>query len=171
VTAHQCGDRLAALASLLVGKYRLSKRLVKDALSDMLGVELSVGSVSNPEGEMAEALAPPVAEALAHVRASEAAKADETGFAQGREGGRACRAWLWVVASALVVVFHIARSRGGKVARQLLGEDFAGFLTTDRWGAYEWMDTGLRQLYWAHLTRRRGRGRPPRDDRASLRGC
>ncbi|OJH33384.1 hypothetical protein BON30_48945 [Cystobacter ferrugineus] len=40
----------------------------------------------------------------------------------------AYRAWLWVVASALVVVFHIATSRGGKVTRQLLGSDFAGFL-------------------------------------------
>ncbi|WP_309892736.1 IS66 family transposase [Archangium sp.] len=147
------GDRLAALASLLVGKYRLSKRLVKDALSDMLGVELSVGSVSNLEGEMSQALAPATAEALASVRDSEAVNADETGFAQGREGGRSARAWLWVVASALVVVFHIATSRGGKVARHLLGEDFAGFLTTDRWSAYAWVDAGLRQLCWAHLTR------------------
>ena len=147
------GDRLAALASLLVGKYRLSKRLVKDALSDMLGVELSVGSISNLESEMSDALAPATAEALASVQDSEAVNADETGFAQGREGGRAARAWLWVVATALVVVFHIARSRGGKVARQLLGEDFAGLLTTDRWSAYEWVDAGLRQLCWAHLTR------------------
>jgi transposase len=147
------GDRLAALASLLVGKYRLSKRLVKDALSDMLGVKLSVGSVSNLEGELSDALAPAAAEALDYVRASQAANADETGFVQGREGGRAARAWLWVVATTLVVVFHIATSRGGKVARQLLGEDFAGFLTTDRWSAYEWVDAGLRQLCWAHLTR------------------
>jgi transposase len=147
------GDRLAALTSLLVGKYRLSKRLVKDALSDMLGVELSVGSVSNLEGEMSRALAPAAAEALAYVQASEAANADETGFVQGREGGRAARAWLWVVATALVVVFHIATSRGGKVARHLLGADYAGILTTDRWSAYEWVDAGLRQLCWAHLTR------------------
>jgi transposase len=90
------GDRLAALASLLVGKYRLSKRLVKGALSDMLGVELSVGSVSNLEGEIADALAPSVAEALAYVQSSDAANADETGFAQGRESSRARRAWLWV---------------------------------------------------------------------------
>jgi transposase len=125
---------------LLVGKYRLSKRLVKDALSDMLGVELSVGSVSNLEGEISQALAPATAEALAYVRASQVASADETGFKQGREGGRAGRVWLWVVATALVVVFHIARNRNDKEARQLLGEDFAGFLTTDRWSAYEWVD-------------------------------
>jgi len=112
-----------------------------------------VGSVSNLEGEMSDALAPAAAEALAYVRASDAVNADETGFVQGREGGRAARAWLWVVATALGVVFHIARSRGGKVARHLLGADFAGFLTTDRWRAYEWVDAGLRQLCWAHLTR------------------
>ena len=79
------GDRLAALASLRVGKYRLSKRLVKDALSDMLGVELSVGSVSNLEAEMSQALAPAAAEALACVQEEEAVNADETGFVQGRE--------------------------------------------------------------------------------------
>jgi len=71
----------------------------------------------------------------------------------GREGGRAARAWLWVVVTALVVVFHIARNRSGKVARHLLGADFAGFLTTDKWSAYEWVVAGLRQLCWAHLTR------------------
>lgn len=147
------GDRLAALCTLLVGKYRLSKRLVKDALSDMLGVDVSVGSVSNLEGEMAQALAPATAEALTYVQAGDKAHADETGWVEGRAEGRARRAWLWVVASALVVVFHISRSRGGKVARALLGEDFAGFLNTDRWGAYEWYDAGLRQLCWSHLTR------------------
>jgi transposase len=147
------GDRLGALASLLVGKYRLSKRLVKDALSDMLGVDLSVGSVSNLEGEMADALVPSMAEARAYVRAADTAHADETGWVEGREKGRGQRAWLWLVATSLVAVFHIARSRGGKVARALLGEDFAGFLVSDRWSGYEWHDAGLRQVCWAHLTR------------------
>lgn len=147
------GDRLGALASLLVGKYRLSKRLVKDALSDMVGVRLSVGSVVNLEGEMAEALAPAVGEASEYVRASERVHADETGWVEGREEGRGQRAWLWLVATALVAVFHIARSRGGKVARALLGEDFAGILVSDRWSGYEWYDAGLRQVCWAHLTR------------------
>ncbi|MFB1485402.1 IS66 family transposase [Corallococcus sp. RDP092CA] len=147
------GDRLGALASLLVGKYRLSKRLVKDALSDMLGVDLSVGSVVNLEGETTDALAPAVDEARAYVRAADKAHADETGWVEGRKEGRGHRAWLWVAATALVVVFHVARSRGGKVARALLGEDFLGILTTDRWSGYDWYDKGLRQLCWSHLTR------------------
>lgn len=147
------GDRLGALASLLVGKYRLSKRLVKDALSDMLGVQLSVGSVVNLEGDMAEALAKAVLEAGEYVRAADRAHADETGWVEGRQEGRGKRAWLWMVATALVAVFHIDKSRGGKVARALLGEDFAGLLVSDRWSGYEWYDAGLRQVCWAHLTR------------------
>ena len=102
---------------------------------------------------MAQALAPAAAEALAFVQEEQAVNADETGFTQGREEGRAGRAWLWVVATALVVVFHIARSRGGQVARHLLGEDFAGILTTDRWSAYGFVEAGQRQVCWAHLTR------------------
>ena len=57
------------------------------------------------------------------------------------------------MATEQVAVFHIARSRGGKVAKQLLGEDFAGVLVSDRWGGYEWHDAGLRQVCWAHLLR------------------
>ena len=147
------GDRLSGLASLLVGKYRLSKRLVKDALSDMLGVQLSIGSVVNLEGEMAEALAPAVLEAREWVKQADQVHADETGWVEGRQGGRGKRAWLWVVATTQVAVFHIALSRSGKVARELLGEDFAGLLVSDRWSGYEWYDEGLRQLCWSHLTR------------------
>jgi transposase len=147
------GERLCALGSLLVGKYRLSKRLVQHALSDMLGVQLSLGSVVKLETEMSAALAPAVEQAQGYVREAQVAHADETGWAEGRKNGRAKRAWLWVVATVLVVVFRVDTSRGGKVAKSLLGEDFTGLLVTDRWSGYQWYDAGLRQVCWAHLTR------------------
>lgn len=146
------GDRLAAMACLLVGKYRLSKRLVQDALADLLGVDLALGSVSNLEGEMSAGLCAPMVEAEAFVQQEEFANLDETGWWEGKEDGRAKRAWLWVMATALVTVFRISGSRGGEVAKNLLG-NFAGFLGTDRWCAYNWYQTGLRQLCWSHLTR------------------
>jgi transposase len=147
------GERLGASMSLLVGKYRLSKRLVCEVLSDLGGVHVSVGSVSNLEQQMSAALKAPVEQAQEHVRTAQVVNADETGWAQGVEAGRAARAWLWVVASALVVVFRIATSRGSQVIKALLGEDFLGWLITDRWSAYDWYDAGLRQLCWSHLTR------------------
>jgi len=44
-------------------------------------------------------------------------------------------------------------SRRGKVARERLGEQFWGWLVTDRWSAYTWYPTWRRQLCWAHLRR------------------
>lgn len=143
------GARLSALVCLLVGKYRLSKRLVQEALWDLLGVRLSLGAVSNREREMSQALAAPVEEAEGFIRDQERVNMDETGWVQGH--GR--RAWLWLVASPLVAVFRIATSRGSEVAKALLGEDFAGILGSDRWSAYNWYERVLRQLCWSHLTR------------------
>ena len=140
------GPRLRALIALCAGRYRLSKRLTQELLSDVLGVELSLGSVSNVEKQVSQALSAPVEEARDFVRRQLVVHADETGWREAKG-----RAWLWTATTALVTVFQIAKSRGAVVAKEMLGEDFGGFLVVDRWSAYEW--TELRQLCWAHLLR------------------
>jgi transposase len=150
---HVFGERLTAIVAVLAGKYRLSKRLIQSALSDLLGVRISLGAVSNRDADVSAALGLPMAEAEAFVRNAEQAHADETGWSEGKSNGKAKRAWLWVVATAMVTVFRTSSSRGSEVAKALLGEDFIGFLITDRWCAYNWYDLGLRQLCWSHLTR------------------
>jgi transposase len=152
VDGQMFGERLSGMASLMVGKYRMSKRLVQDALSDFTGVEMSLGAISAREQEMSATLQAPAQEAQAYVREQVSANADETGWTEGKAEGRAKRAWLWVLATPLVCVFRIAASRGSEIAKELLG-DFAGILTTDRWCGYNWFDLGLRQLCWSHLTR------------------
>jgi transposase len=147
------GPRLTALISLLSGEYRLSKRRIQSILSDMLGVKLSLGSVSNLEQEMSASLAASVEEVAAHVKAQDVVNADETGWFEGRSKGRAGRAWLWLVTTKAATLFRVARSRGADVARELLGSDFAGLLGTDRWGAYNFVDPARRQLCWSHLKR------------------
>ena len=147
------GPRLTALVALLNGKYRLAKRQVQEALSDILGVDLSLGTICNLGQEMSDALAAPVEEARQYVRRQWLAYLDETGWKQGQENGRKKRAWLWVAATTMVTVFQIATSRGAKIAKQMLGEDFAGFIVTDRWSAYTWVDAARRQICWSHLIR------------------
>jgi transposase len=102
---------------------------------------------------MGEALAAPTAEAEVHVREQFFANADETGWYEGKQNGRHRRAWLWVFATTVVSVFRIAFSRGGEVVKEVLGDDFTGFLCTDRWSGYNWFDLALRQVCWSHLTR------------------
>ena len=52
-----------------------------------------------------------------------------------------------------MTVFHIASSRSGAVARQLLGEDYDGVVGTDRYSGYNWLDPSQRQVCWSHLVR------------------
>ena len=147
------GPLLTATVAVLTGKYRLSKRLVEALLSDLLNVELCVGSVCNLEQEISAALEAPVAEAAASVKTSAVANLDETGWYEGQKDGRARRAWLWTAVTPMVTVFLISLSRGAAVAKELLGKDFTGILGTDRWSAYNWVSTAQRQLCWSHLMR------------------
>lgn len=147
------GDRIGALICLLMGQYRLSKRMVQSLLSDVLGVSLSLGMVPKVAAEVSESLVPAVTEAVGFVQQADAANADETGWSEGKKDGRSRRAWLWTFATRAVVVFVIALSRGSNVVKNTLGEAFSGFLTTDRWNAYNFYDLALRQLCWSHLTR------------------
>jgi transposase len=50
-----------------------------------------------------------------------------------------------------VVVFNIYRRRSQEAAKALLGEDFAGAICSDRFGAYNWIER--RGYCWAHLER------------------
>jgi transposase len=139
---------LQATVAVLAGRYRLSRREVVGVCADVLGAPLAVGSVDRQCQATAEALAAPVA-ALEHaVQQAPAAHADETSW---REAGQ--RRWLWVVVTAVATVFTIAPSRGRGVIQGLLGAAFAGYLITDRWSAYTWVDPTRRQVCWAHLKR------------------
>ncbi len=142
------GPRLTGFIALATGRFRLSKRLVRELLEDVLGVELGLGSVSNLEQTVSSALAAPVQEARAYVQTQPAVHQDETGWWQ-----KHARAWLWVASTAAVAVFLIVKSRGKAVAQAMLGESFAGTLISDRWCAYNWVHALNRQVCWAHLVR------------------
>jgi len=151
------GPRVHARVALCTGAYRLSKRMTGQVMDDVFGVPMSVGTVSQSEQATTQVLDPPVEEARACVAAQEVAHLDETSWRQGDK-----RAWLWVAVTSLVTVFVVRLSRGGQVARELLGEGCAGILVTDRYSAYNWYPVRWRQFCWAHLLRDfaaiRGRG-------------
>jgi len=142
------GVRLTALAALLAGRYRLSKRETAACVGDLTGVALSVGSVSALEQDVSRALGPVAAEVAAAVQTARVANVDETGWRLLRG-----RAWLWTVVTATLTLFHLNRSRSGEVARALLGPLWSGVLGSDRGAMYNWYDRERRQLCWAHLKR------------------
>ncbi len=146
VSQSSFGPRLHALTSLLTGRFLLSKRDAVALYDVVYGLDLSASSVGAMERRMAAALADPVAAARAWVRRAPVVHPDETGWRQAKR-----RAWLWTAATNEVVVFNIHRRRSQGAAKELLGDDFAGAVCTDRFGAYNWIER--RGYCWAHLKR------------------
>jgi transposase len=142
------GPRVQATVALCTGAYRLSKRTTHQVMEEVFGVPMSVGTISPLEQATTEALAVPVEEARTYVHEPEVAHLDETSW---RQGGK--RAWLWVAVTSWVTVFVVRLSRGGDVARALLGKTFSGILVPDRYSAYNWYPVRWRQICWAHLLR------------------
>jgi transposase len=150
VASSQFGPNLVSLMMVLMGCYRLSKRQVVDLVDTCFGVLVAASSVVNQQQFVSAALAQPVEELHAYVQQQPVCNVDETSW---RQGEQIKASWLWVVVTALATVFHIVPSRSGAIARQLLGETYAGVVGSDRASAYNWLDPSQRQLCWSHLLR------------------
>ncbi len=142
------GPRLVAVLARLTGRYRLSRREVRQLLQDLWAVRVSLGAVVRQEQAQSAALAPVVEEARSAVQQAAVVNMDETGWRQEQ-----ARAWLWTAVTAELTVFLIDRRRGGAVVEALLGADFAGVVGSDRWSAYSRFPAERRALCYAHLKR------------------
>ena len=143
------GPRLVATIALLSGAYRMSKRLTVSLLANLYGIPIALGSVTTCERIASKAVSEPVKAAQQYVREQGVKHADESSWF---EGASRTKVWLWVASTLQVTVFMIRPSRGGEVARELLGKVF-GVLVSDRWSGYNWWPILWRQLCWAHLKR------------------
>ena len=143
------GPRLHAIASLLSGRFRLSRREVEDALVELFGpkADLCLGTIGNLESQTTQALAPIYEEAHQAAQSAPRANFDETGWREGRK-----KAWLWVMVTAFLTIFRIDRHRNQAAFKALAGR-FKGILSSDRWPTYmKWLKR-LHQFCWAHLKR------------------
>ena len=150
VAASQFGPNLVSLMVVLMGCYRLSKRQVVNLVDTCFEVSVTASSVVNQQQVVSAALAQPAEELQAYVKQQPACNVDETSW---RQGEQTKASWLWVVVTAWVTVFHIVPSRSGAIARQLVGESYAGVVGSDRASAYNWLDPSQRQVCWSHLLR------------------
>jgi len=148
IRAHVCGPRLSATLSFLSGVLHASKRGIEQFVETVCGVPIALGTVSNLEAEMSDALAEAHTEARQAVQAAPAKNVDETGWKQAGK-----KRWLWGAATALVACFVITPTRGAAGLAALLGKKIKGIISSDRFSTYGPLKLGLRQLCWAHLKR------------------
>ena len=98
----------------------LSKRYTQLLLKDFFNLPASVGTISNAEAIVSEALKAPVEEAKEYIKKQPWVNADETGHKQ--QGNKM---WMWLAATAWVAVFIIRGSRASSVAKELSGDFLA----------------------------------------------
>ena len=127
-----------------------TRRGVCEIMSTLFGIDISLGSVCNILARVTGELEPVVDEIRQTLPNAQNLNIDETGWKSKGE-----RRTLWVFLSSVAVYFCVAASRGSCVLSSVLGEAFAGIITSDDHSAYSsYHRNGLRQLCWAHLIRK-----------------
>ncbi|HIC38218.1 MAG TPA: IS66 family transposase [Candidatus Marinimicrobia bacterium] len=142
----QTGPRLVAFTALLMACFRQSKRRTALFLETVCNIPCSAGLTVKHQNIATKALRGCYEQMRQALPRSDAVAMDET---PAKEANR--KAWLWTAVTKRFTLFHIADTRAADVAKDLLGKDFSGIVTSDRYGGYDWIRR--QQLCWAHLLR------------------
>jgi transposase len=156
VEATSYEPKLSALVGLLGSSFPLSFNKTQALLNQLLGVEISCGTIATIRRALSGALEQPMQEALDFARQQPVVYVDETGAPTGNaDGGNlgGKRGWQWVIVTAMVTVFMQGLSRSTAAAIDLLGDAFSGIVVSDRFSSYNYFPLGQRQLCWAHVIR------------------
>ena len=143
------GPRLMATVVMLTGVYHLSRRKTVSLLHELLGLRISLGSVSNIERRMSEAVQPAVDEAWSVALAARVKHTDGTTWLQA-----GVLLALWTVATAGVTVFRIVKNGTRLMLQSAILPTTRGVLVSDRATALKFWSMRLRQICWAHLLRK-----------------
>jgi hypothetical protein len=139
-------NALAEAAALRVDS-RLPMRQVCGVLGRS-GLRLCAGAVAKQIQRLGRWLGGEYDCIKSRLRRSPSANVDETGW---RTRGR--NTWLWAACAAGHTLYHVDRSRAGRVARRMLGESFGGTVACDFYGGYDAAGFGRKQRCLAHLLR------------------
>lgn len=159
VPTGQLGPRALGLVGILAGRYHLTQDKIRSLLGELMGLQFSLGTISQAHGKVAQALAAPMDELNAALARAPVRHADETSHQSHN-----LSLWLWALVTSWGAHFRIRASRAAWVAKEMLGQESVGVLISDRYAAYGFVDVEHRQVCWAHLLRdfERIAGRPGR---------
>jgi transposase len=137
-----------SLIALLTGVYHLSRRKTVTLLSDIVGVCISLGGVSNVEARVSDAVKPAVVQAWKHVDQASAKHTDATGWLT-----TGVTYSLWTIATTMATVFKILVDGKTETIKPLFGA-LKGILISDRATVFGFWAMKRRQICWAHLLRK-----------------
>jgi len=145
------GKNMTVLTAYLKGKGHMSYRTLKDYFHDVLGFDISTGFLVGQINNVSVALKPSYDALAEFLKQQEHLYIDETSL---KKNGKL--QWVWCFVSDFFTFFKVDASRGSKVLKETLGDDFLGSISSDFFSAYRKYakDTKtLVQFCWAHLIR------------------
>jgi transposase len=143
----QLGLNALATAMLLKVEHRLPFRQVTQVFANLPELKVSPGAIARQVQRVADWFGDDYEKLMVALRGAPHVHADETGW---RADGKNVN--LWAVTSPDYTLYHIDKSRGGKVIQELLGKAFGGTLVSDFYSAYSTMDC-KKQKCLVHLLR------------------
>lgn len=150
----QVGPRALALGVDLKHRVGVPYEKVSGVFYLFFGVTICAATWVRAGKRIAARMEPTYQALVETTRKSQVVHGDETGWYITEA---AKKAWLWVFAvpEPKITLYAIRLSRGGEVAEEILGKDFAGVLGVDGWAGYLRLACRKGQCN-GHLLRRAG---------------
>jgi len=123
----------------------LSYGKIKRELKTYFSLKVSRGTLVNIMTEISQMFGPAYARLIRLMRQQATIHIDETSWPVDGK-----RHWLWIFINDMVTLYVVSRSRGSKVPRALLGDDFDGVVISDFFSAYSPLEAEKAKC-WAHL--------------------
>ena len=141
------GPNVLIQAVILKYHHGLPFNKIAEVFEGLCGLKVSEGALAQALQRMSEWLKVEADDILEAIRKSPHLHMDETGW---KISG--AKHWLWAAANKKLAYYRIAASRGAKVAREIIGKDYAGVIGTDFYAAYNRLP-GRKQRCLVHLLR------------------
>ena len=103
----QMGPRALSIVGYLGTHCHLTQGKIRHVMAQLLGVDFSIGAVSQAHGKVSQALATPVAQAVNAMASAPVVHVDETRYPREGTGG----AWTWCLVTPTMATFSTLPSR------------------------------------------------------------
>ena len=122
---------MTAAVAFMKGGCHMSYSTIQRFFEEVMQLDLSRGVLCKATQKVSQALGRPYQQLLESLPCESHLGIDETGH---KNEGKLH--WTWCFQTPQYSLFHIDASRGSEVLIRILGEDFAGIIGCDYWGAY-----------------------------------
>jgi transposase len=139
---------LTALIAYLTVVCRMPRRVTLALLEQVLGVEISLGTVQQCWENVSAAVEEPCEQVREQLARERVVNTDTTGW---RNNGK--NRYLHAFVAATFAYYAIAVTQGSAFLKQILGPVFAGILCSDRFSSYVKYHKGTAQYCWSHFKR------------------